>query len=58
MKASPSQQTIANLEATDARAPDDIEKRITEIMRKHPRLRWGAAVEEVLAAVTRRASGR
>ena len=37
-----------DLESADARAPDDIKKRVTEIMRKRPTLRWDAAVKEVL----------
>ncbi len=36
------------LETADARAPNDIKKRVTEIMRKRPTLRWDAAVKEVL----------
>jgi hypothetical protein len=42
----------------DARVPRDIKNRVIEIMRQRPTLRWDAAVKEVLAAVTRRASGR
>ena len=37
-----------DLETADARAPDDIKNRVTEIMRKRPTLRWDAAVKEVL----------
>jgi hypothetical protein len=37
-----------DLEIADARTPDDIEKRIAEIMRERPTLRWDAAVKEVL----------
>ncbi len=47
----------ADVEAADARAPRDIKKRVTEILKKRPTLRWDDAVEEVLVAVTRRASG-
>jgi hypothetical protein len=35
-------------EVVDARAPRDIKKRVTEILKKRPTLRWDAAVEEVL----------
>ena len=35
-------------EVADARAPRDIKKRVTEILKKRPTLRWDAAVEEVL----------
>jgi len=45
-------------EVADARTPRDIKKRVTEIMKQRPTVRWDAAVKEVLAAVTRRASGR
>ncbi len=38
-----------DLETTDASVPDDIEKRVAEIMREHPTLRWDAAVKEVQA---------
>ena len=37
-----------DLETVDARAPRDIKKRVTEIMRQRPTLRWDAAVKEVL----------
>ena len=39
---------VIGLETVDARAPRDIKKRVTEIMRQRPRLRWDAAVKEVL----------
>ncbi len=35
-------------EVADARAPRDIKKRVTEILKKRSGLRWDAAVEEVL----------
>jgi len=42
------------LETADARAPDDIKNRVTEIMRKRPRLRWDAAVMEGSRTPSRR----
>ena len=41
-------QMATDLETVDARAPRDIKKRVTEIMRKRPTLRWDAAVKVVL----------
>jgi hypothetical protein len=37
-----------DLETADARAPDDIEKQVAEILRERPELRWDTAVNEVL----------
>ena len=37
-----------DLETADARAPDDIEKQVAEILKERPELRWDAAVKEVL----------
>ena len=38
-----------NLETADARAPDDIEERVTEILKDRPTLRWDDAVNRLLA---------
>jgi hypothetical protein len=35
-------------EVADVRAPRDIKKRVTKILKKRPTLRWDAAVEQVL----------
>jgi len=38
-----------DLETADARAPDDIEKQVAEILKERPELRWDAAVKKVQA---------
>jgi hypothetical protein len=37
-----------DIETVDARVPRDIKKRVTEIMRQRPTLRWDAAVKELV----------
>ena len=37
-----------DVEVADVSAPDDIEKRVAEILKDRPTLRWDAAVKEVL----------
>ena len=42
------EKMATDLDTMDARVPRDIKKRVTEIMRERPTLRWDAAVKAIV----------